>query len=197
MDFPGLTFTGPEADDGEILEAVGSDLRRFLVSVNGLIVYGGGLHIRGACTEPRWHSIRDAWHGRDAFHRHYGRVLPGDVPFAEDAVGDQWLLRDRLVHKLSAETGDMHDLGVTFTQFLAAIEASPVQALGLQPLLQFQSDGGRLEPGQLLNVYPPFCTKEAAHGVHLAAVPADERRNFLVELARNLPSEGQFRIEVR
>ena len=47
----------------------------------------------------------------------------------------------------------------------------------------------------MLNVYPPFCTKEAENGVSLAAVPASERLHFLAELARQMPPDGQFRVK--
>jgi hypothetical protein len=62
--------------------------------------------------------------------------------------------------------------------------------------MQFADDGGRLEPGRLLHVYPPFCTEEAANGVQLDAVPAAERLHFLTELARQMPG-GEFRVDMR
>lgn len=63
--------------------------------------------------------------------------------------------------------------------------------------MQFRAEGGSLAPGQLLSVYPPFCTKESADGVSLAAVPATDRPGFLAEFARQLPPDGPIRIEVR
>ena len=108
--------------------------------------------MRGACREPAWHSLRE-----------------DDIPFAEDAVGDQWILRGDQVLRLAAETGDVEPLG-----------------LGLHPLLQLHQEGGRLEPGQLISVYPPFCTKESADGVSLRPVPADECHAFLWSLAEQL-----------
>lgn len=196
MHFLGVTFKGPAVDDAEILDRVPVGLRRFLEAVNGLIAYGGGLHIRGACSEPLWHSIRAAWEGPQAFHRFYMDVQPADVPFAEDAVGDQWLLRDGGVLRLSAETGGTETLGITLAQFLTAVEVTPIDTLGLQPLMRFQAEGGRLRPGELLDVYPPFCTAQAAQGVHLAAVPTDERLRFLSQLAREMPPEGPFEVVV-
>lgn len=68
--------------------------------------------------------------------------------------------------------------------------------LRLQPLIGFQQRGGALAPGELINVYPPFCTLEAGNGVEMAAVPAVERRVFLAELARQLPADGAFRVVV-
>lgn len=196
VNFLGVTFKGPTIDDVEILDRVPVELQRFLQAVNGLIAYGGGLHIRGACSEPQWHSIRAAWEGPQAFHRCYPDVEPDDVPFAEDAVGDQWLLRDAGVLRLTAETGDTEDLEMTLAQFLAAVEATPIDTLALQPLMRFQAEGGQLQPGELLNVYPPFCTAEAAQGVHLAAVPTDERLRFLSQLAREMPPQGPFEVVV-
>jgi hypothetical protein len=196
MKLVGVTFVGPELDDLEVLEACPPDLRRFLEETNGLTAYNGGLHIRGACRAPSWHSLHDVWHGEHALHRLYpAAVTPNDIPFAQDSVGDQWLLRAGAVCRLSAETGDVEDLGHNFETFLAATERDPVETLGLHPLLQFQADGGTLAPGQLLSVYPPFCTEEAAKGVSLAAVPAAERLEFLSELASQLPPDGKFRVK--
>jgi hypothetical protein len=187
-------YTGPEPDDPEILERLPERLRG-----NGFIAHGGGLHVRGACREPAWHSLREAWLSGNAFHRHYPAVRPDDVPFAEDAVGDQWLLRDGEVMQLEAETGEVESFGLDLDAFFAAVEADPTETLGLHPLLQLQEEGGRLEPGQLINVYPPFCMKEAADGVDLRPVPAHERHAFLRSLAaqlRDLPEGAtiDFRI---
>jgi hypothetical protein len=194
MDFPGVTYVGPDADDREVLERVPEDLRRLLEQVNGLVAFDGGLHIRGAVKEPLWHSLRHAWTGGLAFHERYASVQPGDVPFAQDAVGDQWLLRDGRVVSLASETGELEPLGQTFGEFLEAARAAPVETLGLEPLMQFHAEGGTLPLGRLLNVYPPFCTKESADGVDLSPVPAIERLEFLADLARQMPPSGRFRI---
>jgi hypothetical protein len=196
VEFEGVTFVGPEVDDIELLGALPGELQQFLREANGLVAYGGSLHLRGACREPAWHSPRHVWKGERAFHARYSAVGESDIPFAEDSVGDQWLLSDGLVVRLLAETGDLEETGQSFTQFLAAVERDPVETLGLHSLLQFEADGGALVPGQLLNVYPPFCVEEAARGVSLASVPAAERLDFLADLARQLPPEGQFRIRV-
>ena len=122
------------------------------------------------------------WDGTRAFHRRYAAINPSDVPFAEDAFGDQWLLRSGHVIRLSSETGDLAEPGLSFWEFLGSVERDPIETLLLAPLMRFQVDGGRLEPGQLLNAYPPFCTQEAAAGVHLKAVPAWEQLEFLAHM---------------
>jgi hypothetical protein len=186
VDLPGVTFVGPEVDDPEVLAALPRALRDLLGEVNGLVAFDGGLHLRGACRAPGWHALREAWRGERSFRARYPAVEPGDVPFAQDAVGDQWLLRGERVLRLLAETGAVEDLGRTLGAFLADVERDPVDTLGLHPLLQFQAEGGTLEPGRLLMVYPPFCAREAAGGVTLRAIPAGERLDFLAHLAAQL-----------
>lgn len=146
--------------------------------------------MRGACRTPAWHALGRAWCGEAALHRSYPALRPSDVPFGQDAVGDQFILRDGRVHRLDGETGALADLGVGLHDFLAAVTADPVETLALHPLLQFQREGGALAPGQLLNVYPPFCTAEAAAGVSLRAVAAEERLGFLARFAAHLAGRG-------
>jgi hypothetical protein len=183
MKLPNATYVGPAADDHALLDELPRGLREFLSSANGIVAYRGGLHVRGACVAPAWHSLRHAWHGDNAFHRSYEQVLVGDIPFAEDAVGDQWLLRDGLVVRLRAETGEVEPLGLDWVEFWEAVDADPVETLGLHPLLQYEHEGSYLEPGQLLSVYPPFCMEEARNGVSLRAISTHDRLAFLAELA--------------
>lgn len=192
------TYTGPAIDDQELLERLPKSLAALLQQTNGYVHYHGGLHLRGACKAPSWHSLREAWLGADAWHRHYPEVEESDIPFAEDCLGDQFLLRDGNVWHLYAETGEMEDLEATFKEFMQNIEDDPGEHLGLHPLLQFQREGGHLQPGQLLAAYPPFCTEESEDGVTLAAVPAEERHRFLFEFAakiRDLPDGGQLDVD--
>lgn len=199
MQLEHVTYTGPPLDDGDLLDRLPANLAGLLRQINGFIQFHGGLHVRGACREPDWHSLRDAWDGEAAFWRLYPEVRQADVPFAEDCMGDQFVLRDAVVHKLSAETGDAESLGVGLREFFEAVAADPVEYLSLHPLLQHQQDGGGLEPGQLLAAFPPFCTKESADGVSLAAIPAGERRRFLADLAaqlREVPEGGKIDFRV-
>lgn len=196
MNLPGTTFVGPPLRGAAALNALPAPLADVLSDVNGIVAFEGGLHLRGMCDSPSWHSLDEVWKGDRAFQFRYDGVEEWDLPFAQDAVGDQWLLRDEQVIHLAAETGEIEPLHQTLPEFLDAARADSVASLGLHPLLQFQRDGGTLLPGQLLSVYPPFCTVEAADGVSLAAVPAEERLDFLADLSRQLPPDGEFRITV-
>lgn len=190
-------YHGPPIDDHEILARLPAELRGLLERVNGYVAYHGGLHLRGACTAPEWHSLRAAWLGPDALHRLFPGVRPDDVPFAEDALGDQYLMRSGVVHRLSAETGEVESLEVDLAAFDQAVRADPVEALSLQPLEEFRAGGGSLEPGQLLDVQPPFVFQESAAGVSYRAIPAGERIRWLAELARSIadvPDGGRVEI---
>lgn len=185
-----LTYVGPEPDDPETLAALATEHRELLAELNGFVAFGGGLHLRGACLAPAWHSLREAWWGARALHRLFAAVEPDDVPFAEDALGDQYLLRAGRVWHLSGETGEITPREVGLEQFLAEAIDDPVAYLGLEPLERFEHEGGHLEPGQLLSAYPPFCTKESANGVELRAIPAADRLGFLSQLAAHVSGLG-------
>jgi hypothetical protein len=199
MDLHHLNYTGPAIDDPDLLEQLPKGLADLLRQTNGFIQYHGGLHVRGICKEPTWHSLREAWLGPNAFHRLYPEVRKDDIPFAEDYLGDQFFLRGGAVWRLYGETGEMEDLEMSFKEFMDSVEDDPGEHLGLHNLLRFQREGGHLQPGQLLSAYPPFCTEEAEDGQSLAAVPTEERHRFLAEFAakiRDLPDGGKLDIEV-
>jgi hypothetical protein len=199
MDLSGVIFRGPASFNTSVLSDLPSEYAATLHEINGFVAFDGGFHLRGICEEPAWHSLLAAWHGEEALHRLFPALLDSDVPFAEDCMGDQFVLRDSVVHRLAAETGVLQPMSLSWSQFFAALLADAFAFLQLHPLVQFQREGGHLEPGQLLNAYPPFITKEAADGVSLAAVPAHERIHFLSDFARQLASAGegeQFRIVV-
>jgi hypothetical protein len=186
MDLGHLLYVGPSLDDIEILPRLPASYTRLLASRNGFIAFDGGLHIRGACLEPPWHSLRSAWEGPDALHQLFSEIGPDDVPFGQDALGDQFILRVGVVHRLSAESDELTSLNLDLDAFLAAAAADPIGFLALQPLLHFQAQGGRLTPGQLLSVYPPFVFKESGGDASLRAIPALERLRFLAQLARHV-----------
>jgi hypothetical protein len=91
-----------------------------------------------------------------------------------------------VVYRLVGETGDLQALDVDLGSFLEQVSADPRGYLNLTPLERFSADGGRLLPGQLLSVYPPFVAKESAAGMSLRAIPAVDRLVFLASLARQL-----------
>ncbi|MBW3624143.1 MAG: SMI1/KNR4 family protein [Armatimonadetes bacterium] len=185
-----VSYEGPKIAHLSQLEGLPEESRELLVLVNGFIQYAGGLHVRGVGEVPDWHSLHYVWDGPLALHARYPALTPEDVPFGQDALGDQFLLREDRVHRLLGETGDLVALNVTLYEFLAAAQADPIGYLSLEPLAQLYQEGGRLEPGQLLSATPPFCTEEAKAGVSLRAVPALERIAFLADFSRQISGAG-------
>ena len=200
LELPHLTYAGPVIDDAEILARVPQPLRDALRQRNGCVAYRGGFHVRGACIEPAWHSLRAAWEGPMALHSLYEEILESDVPFAEDGLGDQYLLRDEEVWHLWAETGEVEQIAPSLDAFLSDVLARPSEVLSLEPVLAFLDAGQELQPGQLLMAYPPFCVSQSDQGVTLTAVSTPDRREFLATIARQihgLPdgAEVQFKVD--
>ncbi len=180
-------------DDREVLTQVPESLQSLLTSLNGFVQFGGGLHVRGACWEPEWHSLRRAWRGPGAIHKLFPSVSPDWIPFAEDCVGDQFLLRNSEVLRLSAETADIEEMGLSLENFLKEANADPVEFLSMHPLLQLTEETEDLPEGYLIHAYPPFCTEEAAQGVSLKAIPAWELHQHHSDLAKTFSVEDDKR----
>ncbi|WP_133645101.1 hypothetical protein [Zeaxanthinibacter enoshimensis] len=191
MEFTGVTYTGLSITDQETLDKLPNNFSDFFGQVNGIIAFNGGLHIRGCVNAPDWHSIKYYWTGEGALHKKYEELDEQDIPFGQDCLGDQFLLRNLTVHQLSGETGDLENLGLTFEQFISNAIEDPMNFLSLQPLQQFLNQGGHLTPGESLSVYPPFCTKESANGVSIKNVPTKERIDFLANFYQQLKDLGE------
>jgi hypothetical protein len=179
------SFSGPPIDDNAILERLPAEISAFLRRQNGLIAAHGCLHVRGACIAPAWHSIRSAWEGEFALHHLYPGALLSSVPLAEDCFGDQYLLRDGLVIRLVGETGDIEPMECDWPEFLANVEADPVEYLHLGFLDRFREQSGPLAPCHLIHAYPPFVTVEGRNP-SLRAIPALELRSFHADFARQI-----------
>lgn len=187
-----VTATGPDIDDPDSLGTLPEALSSLLQETNGFVLYHGGLHVRGAAASPVWHSLRHAIHGEEAFHRLYGAVLPADIPFAQDCFGDQFLLKDGAVFRLAAETGEIEKTSANLEDFFSSVSSNPFEFLAFDPKL-------RLEPGQLLHAYPPFCAARPERGYSLRAVPALELIQLHADFAKQIsdvPDGGRLQVRI-
>ncbi len=149
-------WTGTPVDDYEMLQRVPQALAESLQRRNGYIAALGGFHLRGASSSPAWHSLRTAWEGPNALHRLFPALCSTDVPFAQDCFGDQFLLREGRVIHLQGETGTVQQMDMNWQEYMRRVDVDPFGFLNLEPLRRYREQGGALEPGQLLSVYPPF-----------------------------------------
>jgi hypothetical protein len=191
MHIPGITWKGESAEDVEILPDLPTELVRSLSDTNGFILHHGALHVRGACLTPEWHSLRAVWHGPNAFHTLYPAIRPSDLPFAQDQLGDQFLIREGAVMRLVSETGQIEHMCGCLTDFFEQV-AKDVEGflnVGLSYIL---------EPGQLLHAYPPFCVGEASASVSLRPCPAQQVILVHARLAKEIADiPDGTRIEIR
>lgn len=144
------SWVAPPIDDPEILEHLAGPLRALVELRNGFVLDRGALHVRGACRQPAWHSLRWAWQAVAQRAEREPALGRGDVPFAEDALGRQYLLRDHDVLRFAPEHGVVSALGVSLGGFLRDAERSPVELLDLVEWEAFEADGGVLRPGEIL-----------------------------------------------
>lgn len=197
LELNGVIFQGNQLNVSTVSIDLPSALLNLLKSINGFIGWNGGLHVRGLCETPDWHSLEKMVIGTKALHTLYAEVRSTDIPFAQDAVGDQFILRANHVHVLSAETGEMAIKAESLGSFLESVSKEPLDYLQLHPLQQFMNEGKALQPGELIHAYPPFCTEESVNGVSLKAVPANELIQFHAEFASQLSEDGQqIKIEI-
>lgn len=192
MELTDITYHGPEIGNAQFLESLPKPLRELLTALNGFILFNGGLHVRGVCDEPNWHSLQRVCEGPHALSKSYDALQSEDIPFGQDCVGDQFILRDGSLLRLLAETGELEPLSIGLGTFFEAVYADPVSFLGLEPLLQLRDEGESLQPGQLIHAYPPFCTEQSADGVSLRAVPCDDLLETHADFASQLPADGSL-----
>lgn len=142
------------------------------------ILFNGGLQIRSEGAAEKLLNVNTFLEGDLSLSKLYPSVLPDDYPIAQDCFGDQYLIRNKLVLKLSAETGDIEEYNCTWEDFLHWVQEDPVDRLALPEDLE-------LETGKLLFAYPPFCTKE---GSNASIKPIDglELIEFHADFARQI-----------
>jgi hypothetical protein len=179
MSISSVTWHGAAIDDAELLKDLPPELVDILNHTNGFIVHHGAFRLRGAIRAPDWHSLRSAWRGVHGFCTLYDSVLPTDVPFGQDQLGDQFLLRDDKIVRLSAETGAIRAIASSVASFFDRLKDDIVGFLnvGLQYAIQ---------PGELLFAYPPFCCQESGSGSLLKPLPAEQVILFHADLARQI-----------
>ena len=187
MTASGITWSQEVTRDDALVVSLPTELRDLLAEHDGFILHHGALHVRGAAGSPDWHSLRTVLSGELALHSFYDSVLESDIPFAEDQLGDQYLLRDGTVHHLEAETGTITQFASSLAEFMAGVSTDIEDYLnvGLEH---------RLEPGQLLHAFPPFCTAESG-SASLKAISAREVILFHADLAaqlRDIPDGGRI-----
>ena len=187
-----ISWSLPPASPAELSAIPDQQLREYYARYNGLILFQGALHVRGLMRRPSWHDLLEVWTGKNALHHGYPEVTATDVPFAQDCVGDQFLIQHGKVLRLAAETGEIEHLGLDVDSFFALAVEDADEFLSVGPLQQLHAQGGSLAPGQLVSVMPPYVVKHEGE-YNFRAIPVAERLAFLTDFAgqiREVP-DGQ------
>jgi hypothetical protein len=198
MRFEGIIYENHKITDFVTFEKLTDELQNLLKNYNGVTCLHGGFQIRGCVNEPKWISLEEIWTGKSSLYKIYDLLLENDIPFGQDCFGDQFLLRNNEVIKLSAETGEVEFLSVSLAEFLTKIEDNAIEFLNIPSFDRFIGLGIELLPGQMINVYPPFALNMGGNR-SFRAVSAIEQIDFLKYLylqIRDLPDGAQIEIKV-
>jgi hypothetical protein len=199
LDIPHLIYSGPPIADETVLDRVPRELRTALRARNGCVAYRGAVHVRGACLDPAWHSLRAACEGPTAFPVLYPALSPDDVPFAEELFGDQFILRDGRVLRLTAETGDLEGTAESVEAWFEQLLEDVAGLLGYEPSAALARVGGKLGAGQLVSVFPPLVVDAGEQPRSFRAIDALDCRGALAAFARqirDLPDGAPVEIKV-
>ncbi len=198
VDLPGLIYEGPPLDEAELAAAaLPENFAGLLRQVNGFVCLHGGFHVRGICREPAWHALSTVTEGPRALHTHYRSVRLGDLPFGEECLGDQFLLRDGEVHRLYAESDQIEALSIGLGTFLDGLASEAI--FELPDFLYDWYSQGRLTADKAVHVYPPFVAAKPDSGYSFAPVPRLELLDYHFELSnqiRDLPDGARVRFKV-
>jgi hypothetical protein len=199
LDIPHLIYSGPPIEDAAILDRVPPVLQLALRARNGCVAYRGALHVRGACLDPVWHSLRTACEGPTAFPALYPTLSPDDIPFAEELFGDQFVLRGGRVLRLIAETGELDTTAESIESWFERVLDDVAGLLGYEPTDALARVGGQVGAGQLVSVFPPFVVDAGEQARSFRAIDALDCRGALAAFAkqiRNLPDGAPVEIKV-
>lgn len=183
-----ITYSVTNIEDPDILSVLPNEYQSLLSMVNGFILKGGWFHVRGAVENPYWHSIREAFLGPRAIHKIFRSVIHGDIPFGQDSLGNQYLLRESNIFYLNGEKGTIDPIDIPFTDFIEGLFRNPEQFISIDHVRHFQARGGGLEPSELLNAYPPIMVypPEERLRVSLHPVNVDDQLDFLSKLSSSV-----------
>lgn len=199
MTLRGVTYQGPPIEDFSRLDAVPPELGDILIQINGFIAYGGGLHVRGLCDEPFWHSLDRYRAGEMALRALFPNVQHDDIPFAQDYLGNQFLLRDQAVWRLRADTGEASLIETDLPSFFGRAREDAVGYLSLELLARHHAENGPLEPGELVHAMPPPVLKPDDSEISLRAVPVANAVSFLAAFSkqiRDIPDGTQVNLKL-
>lgn len=181
----------PAGECGDTSSAVEDPGYRTLLAIsNGLVAFGGALHIFGvgAAVAP-WHRVA-TWNDPMGWRAEFGHLLDEDwCFFAESVFGDQFFQRsDGAICRILCETAHVDRTALSFAEWLAELLRDPDPWCDRSLVVDWESwSGVRLLGGKHLCPRIPFCLGgaiSAAQDAYLAD-PFDNMR-FKGQLARQV-----------
>lgn len=178
--FKNVCYSGPEIDDFETFDLLPKYLRDFFLKKNGFVIRTGVFHIRGCVIEPKWHSLKEIWHGECKLSDLYQSININDIPIGQDCLGNQFFLRKNIIHLLDSEIDEVENLKIDFCQFIEEMNDLTDEELDVKKMQNIT-----LAPGQLISSDPPLAFKSPI-GYSFKAIDALEQIKNLSKLSKIL-----------
>lgn len=181
MELPNTTYRNEIIEDRSTFDLLPNELKEFFLKCNGLVALNGGIQFKGCVNKPEWISLHETWKGKLKLLDVYESIAPNDIPFAQDAFGDQYIYRSGEIFQLNCESGELENLNCTLDQFVNNIKTDALDYLSLQQIYELKEMGIELKNGEMMNVYPPFMFNSESERSY-KPVPSIEQISFLQNL---------------
>ena len=178
--FKNICFSGPEIDDFETFDRLPQYLKDFFLKKNGFTIRTGLFHIRGCVLEPKWHSLKEIWYGESKLSNLYQSINKNDIPIGQDCLGNQFFLRNNIIHLLNSEIDEVDNLKIDFRQFIQEINELTDEDIDVKKMQNIE-----LAPGQLIYSDPPLAFNSPI-GYSFKAIDALEQIKNLSKLSKIL-----------
>ncbi len=175
-----------------------SELLAMLRLRNGFYAFEGALHILPAGSQAAVMSLEE-WNSADLWRYEYGDLAEGLTFFAEDALGNQFCLREDGVFSFDAETGGTNFIGPSIEDWASRVLFDYGFLTGFPLLHEWQVTHGRVPTGSRLLPVVPFVIggEYSVANLRLAgAVSGMCSRGNLARQIRDLPDGAQIEFKV-
>jgi hypothetical protein len=135
--------------------SLGDELGELLKLKNGFYAFECALHVFPSGRKSAQVSL-EQWNDPHSWRAEYRGLADGFLFFAEDAFGNQFCLRDRVICFFDSETGQCRELARSLEKWAAVILEDYEFQTGFPLLHEWQTRNGQLPAGHRLIAKFPF-----------------------------------------
>jgi len=190
----------PICGDRDRGSEVPPELFRLLSGRNGFYAFESALHVFAIGPSDKKDLDLLTWNRQDLWRQAYpGFIEPGDLFFAQDAFGGQFVLREGVVYSFDPETGGLEVIAKNLDEWARAILADFEYLTGYPMAHSWQELNGPIPIGRRLVPKVPFVLGGEFEPGNLAALDAVKGMLFRGDVAtqiRDLPDGSSVELRM-